>query len=99
MLETTQDGMVITVRPLVALLTSILSKSVVYFLKRKTMAETYKTDPGELVKTLDTNAQHWAQSFMGMIETGHFSKEDIDEGLMISWFASAIETTKDSCRK
>lgn len=55
-------------------------------------------DPSELIKTQSTDAYRWARSFMSMIEQGHFTKEDIDEGLMISWFANAIETTKDSMR-
>ncbi len=55
-------------------------------------------DPSELVGKQSTDAQRWAQSFMGMIDKGHFSKEEIDEGLMISWFANAIEVAKDSVR-
>ena len=53
-------------------------------------------DPSELIKTQSTDAHRWARSFMSMIEQGHFTKEEIDEGLMISWFANAIETAKDS---
>jgi len=53
-------------------------------------------DPSDLVKDLDTSAQNWARAFMGTIARGHFTRNDIDEGLMISWFASAIETTKDA---
>lgn len=38
-----------------------------------------------------TDAQVWAQEFMR--EFGN-RKDDIDEGLMIGWFANAIETAK-----
>ena len=55
-------------------------------------------DPEELVKKQSTDAHRWAQSFMSMISKRHFTKEEIDEGLMIAWFANAIETTKDSMR-
>jgi hypothetical protein len=49
----------------------------------------------DLVGDRDTNAKHWAEEFMSVIDG--ISKSEIDEGLMISWFASAIETTKDAC--
>lgn len=53
-------------------------------------------DPSRLVGEGITDAQLWAKSFMGQIDAGHFSKEDIDEGLMISWFANAIVTAEDN---
>jgi len=56
----------------------------------------WEEDPSELLKTQDTDAQHWAQSFMSRIEQGFFTKEEIDESLMISWFANAIENAKDA---
>lgn len=55
-------------------------------------------DPSELIKAQSTDAYRWARSFMSRIEQGYFAKEDIDEGLMISWFANAIEIAKDSMR-
>lgn len=36
-----------------------------------------------------TDAEKWAEAFM---EEFGDHKEDIDEGLMFSWFANAIET-------
>jgi len=54
-------------------------------------------DPSDLVKAQSTNAQLWAKSFMDRIALGHFSYNDINEGLLLSWFATIIETTKDSC--
>lgn len=53
-------------------------------------------DPAKLVGNQSTDAYRWAQSFMNMIDKGHFTKDEIDEGLMIAWFANAIETAKDS---
>lgn len=55
-------------------------------------------DPDELIKKQSTDAYRWAQSFMSMISKGYFTKEEIDEGLMIGWFANAIEIAKDSMR-
>ena len=56
----------------------------------------WEEDPSELLKKQDTDAQHWAQSFMSRIEQGFFTKEEIDESLMIVWFANAIENAKDA---
>ena len=50
-------------------------------------------DPTELLKQQCTDAQEWAKAFIYTVQ----SKElQIDEGLMISWFAAAIENAKDS---
>lgn len=43
---------------------------------------------GEKLTRLGTNAQLWAQEFMSHVEAG----VTVDEGLMLSYFASAIET-------
>lgn len=53
-------------------------------------------DPGDLVKERVTDANEWAEAFMGRISLGHFGRNDIGKELMHSWFASAIETTKDA---
>ena len=53
-------------------------------------------DPQDLVKARSTNAQLWAKSFFDQIGKGHFSRNSIDEALLHSWFATIIETTKDS---
>jgi hypothetical protein len=37
-----------------------------------------------------TDAQVWARAFMQVVNAG----ATIDEGLMIGWFANAIETAK-----
>ncbi len=60
--------------------------------------EIWEEDPANLLKNLDTDASHWARAFMSRIEHGYFTKEGIDEDLMISWFANAIENAKDSER-
>ena len=45
----------------------------------------------ELLQELGDNAQKWAQAFIQIVvEQG----KTIDEGLMIGWFANAIETAK-----
>ena len=51
-----------------------------------------RIDQIDLVKTQDVDAQKWAQSFMQTI-TEH--KIEIDESLMISWFANAIMVMHD----
>ena len=56
----------------------------------------WEEEPAELLKTLDTDAKHWAEAFMATIAKGHFTKDEIDESLMISWFANAIENAKDA---
>jgi hypothetical protein len=44
-------------------------------------------DPNALLQT--TDAQEWAQGFMRLFGD---RRDEIDEGLMIGWFANAIET-------
>jgi len=44
----------------------------------------------ELLEALGDNAQKWAQAFM-QLSAG----KEIDEGLMIGWFANAIEHSSD----
>lgn len=38
-----------------------------------------------------TDAQVWAEEFMKVVKSGAV----VDEGLMIGWFANAIETAKE----
>lgn len=47
----------------------------------------------ELLQTMD--AQVWAKEFMSLFAD---RKEEIDEGLMIAWFANAIMTGYDHQR-
>ena len=49
--------------------------------------------PDDLIKEQITDASLWAKSFMDTISSKNI---EVDKDLMISWFASAIETTKDS---
>lgn len=53
-------------------------------------------DPGDLIKDQNTDAQAWAKSFMSTMECGYFKPEEIDEGLMISWFANVMMTMYDN---
>lgn len=41
------------------------------------------------------DAHVWAQEFIKYKEENNWSLEDINEPLMITWFANAIETTRD----
>jgi hypothetical protein len=52
-------------------------------------------DPSDLVKQQCTDAQLWAKSFMDTKKKMNWTEEDIDEGLMISWFANAIVVAED----
>jgi len=55
---------------------------------------THMTGPNSIVEKLleTTDAQEWAKAFVRIVN-GNKDKIVIDEGLMISWFASVIETT------
>jgi len=54
-------------------------------------------DPVDLVKQQITDGHLWAKSFMDTLNAGHFTKDDIDESLMIAWFCNAIVTAQDKC--
>jgi hypothetical protein len=43
---------------------------------------------GDFLKSVGTNSQEWARAFMEIIVN---EKKDIDESLMVAWFANAIE--------
>jgi hypothetical protein len=45
--------------------------------------------PNTLDLLSTTDAQKWAQEFMRLFGD---KRDEIDEGLMIAWFANAIET-------
>jgi len=53
-------------------------------------------DPGDLIRNKVTDAVEWAATFMEQIDRGYFGKSHIDQELLTTWFASAIETTKDA---
>lgn len=46
-----------------------------------------------LLKT--TDAEIWAKEFVRIKDENNWTLEDIDEGLMISWFSNAIITGRD----
>lgn len=50
-----------------------------------------KMSDAQLFEYCRDNAQRWAAAFCQIKETQGFGSDDIDEGLMIGWFASAIE--------
>ena len=56
-------------------------------------------DPSELVKHQVTDAMLWAESFCATFKKIGANPDSIEPGWMVGWFASAIETTKDSQRK
>ena len=53
----------------------------------------YEEDPSELLKDQCVDAQQWAKAFMYTM--GRDKALLVDEELMISWFAAAIENAKD----
>ena len=53
-------------------------------------------DVMKLLRNRDVDAQKWAKAFMQMIVS---KGVEIDEGLMISWFANAIMTALDKCNE
>jgi hypothetical protein len=50
---------------------------------------------GELMQECGDSARKWAAAFMQHIKMRKFLPCEIDEGLMIGWFANAIETACD----
>ena len=52
-------------------------------------------DPSNLIANQETEGEKWANSFMAQVAYGNFGSEDIDEGLMIAWFANAIVVAQD----
>jgi hypothetical protein len=48
---------------------------------------------GDVLQALGDNGQKWAQAFMQTI--GRIGRDKIDEGLMVVWFANAIEHSND----
>lgn len=49
--------------------------------------------PTELELLSTTDAQVWAQEFLRLFGE---RRDDLDEGLMVSWFANAIETGRSA---
>ena len=46
---------------------------------------------GEFAKEVGTDARKWAEAFMQI-----FPDTGLDEGIMIGWFANAIENGRDA---
>ncbi len=63
-------------------------------MKKITYEDEY-IDPSDLVKQQCTEGQLWAKSFMDTKKKMNWKDEDIDEGLMIAWFANAIVVAED----
>ena len=61
-----------------------------------TLLELVKHEPDALVKYEVTDAMLWAESFESTIKRNKSTIEDINASWLVAWFASAIETTKDS---
>ena len=54
-------------------------------------------DPAYLLIDQNVDAQEWAKSFIHTVQSKDIK---IDENLMLSWFAAAIENAKDwQCNK
>lgn len=58
------------------------------------MADTEGKETYTLQEYMGSDAQKWAQSFMEVVSKR--AAPEIDEGLMIGWFAAALETGKSS---
>ena len=56
----------------------------------------YSTDPGKLVEDKITDAMLWAKAFVYTMKNNNWTPKDIDEGLMVGWFANAIEVAKEA---
>ena len=52
------------------------------------------TDP-ELLTALGDNGMAWAEAFCQIKKTRSWTLDEIDEGLMVAWFANAIEAATD----
>jgi methenyltetrahydromethanopterin cyclohydrolase len=52
-------------------------------------------DPIDLIKAQSTDAKLWAKSFIDAMNENDWQLYDIDEQLMLGWFAAAIEATRD----
>ena len=58
---------------------------------QKTGHDFYSMSEPDLLTYCGTDASKWAEAFCRIKEAQGWSAADIDEGLMITWFASAIE--------
>lgn len=54
--------------------------------------ELVETNLGQFYEYVGSDAQRWAQAFMEIVVDRNI---EIDEGLMIAWFANAIESSYD----
>lgn len=59
------------------------------------MPNYYSMSGPELLKACGDDASKWAAAFCQIKKAQGWSADDIDEGLMISWFANAIEHSGD----
>ena len=57
--------------------------------------ELYALSDAELIDYCGDDARRWAEAFCRIKERQGWSPDDIDEGLMIGWFANAIEKSSD----
>lgn len=46
----------------------------------------------DFLKRVGTDAKLWAQEFIRIVREKPFTIDPLDEGFLIGWFASAIET-------
>lgn len=52
------------------------------------------TDP-ELLDACGDNGMAWAEAFCQIAAENNWTMKDIDEGMMVAWFANAIEASHD----
>lgn len=51
---------------------------------------------GQLLARLGTDGQAWAREFLRRFDGEPVGGDRVDEGLMIGWFANAIETGRSA---
>ena len=52
----------------------------------------------ELLQAMGLDASKWAAAFCQMKEVNGWGLKDIDEGLMTTWFANAIEQARSEVK-
>lgn len=57
---------------------------------------------GELLNALGDDAMKWAIAFVQIAKANKWTIDNLDEGLMVAWFANAIENAsvvRGHCRR
>lgn len=57
----------------------------------KPVVDYTKLNPAQFLAALDDDAMKWAEAFCQLKKSNGWALDDIDESLMVGWFANAIE--------